>query len=84
MAEAAFGAAAETTAAAVATTWRGTTAGADADFVSVEPISDAVALAKTANGSLTATKVATSAAPAKAAVFNKREPVFLGRANLDA
>src|ERR1700742_172194 len=48
------------------------------------PISDAVAMAKTVKGFFTATKVATMAAIASAAVFHKRDdPLFRGRPNFD-
>src|SRR5258708_9840361 len=72
------------TAAAAATVCWGGVTGGGADRLSEEaPISDAVALAKTVKGFLTATKVATSAATAKAAVFNIRDPRFRGRPNFD-
>src|SRR6185312_15850745 len=50
---------------------------------SAVPIKDAVALAKTVKGFLTATKVAIIAATANAAVFNSRDLPFRGRANFD-
>jgi hypothetical protein len=70
-------------AAAAATCWGGV-AGGGADRLSEDdPISDAVALAKTVKGFLTATKVATNAAAANAAVFRRRDPRFRGRPNFE-